>query len=123
MTSKPGPILGIDLGTTNSCVAVMDGGEARVLANREGSRTTPSVVAFVGDDILVGEAARQRASKDPAATVFAAKRLIGRKFAEVEAVRRGLPTPSSPRPTATPGPKSTAAAAHPARSPRRCSRT
>ncbi|MBK9753807.1 MAG: molecular chaperone DnaK [Nannocystis sp.] len=91
MTSKPGPILGIDLGTTNSCVAVMDGGEARVLANREGSRTTPSVVAFVGDDILVGEAARQRASKDPAATVFAAKRLIGRKFAEVEAVRRGLP--------------------------------
>jgi molecular chaperone DnaK len=88
---SPGPILGIDLGTTNSCVAVMDGGEARVLANREGSRTTPSVVAFVGDDILVGEAARQRAGSDPSATVFAAKRLIGRKFLDVAPLRRIFP--------------------------------
>jgi molecular chaperone DnaK len=91
MTSKPGPILGIDLGTTNSCAAVMDGGEARVLANAEGSRTTPSVVAFVGADTLVGEAARQRASKDPASTIFAVKRLIGRKLADVDELRRMLP--------------------------------
>ena len=86
-----GPILGIDLGTTNSCVAVMDGGEARVLANREGSRTTPSVVAFLEHETLVGEAARQRAATDPGATIFAAKRLIGRKFADLAALRRILP--------------------------------
>ena len=86
-----GPILGIDLGTTNSCAAVMDGGEPRVLANAEGSRTTPSVVAYVGDEILVGEPARAQAGKDPAATVFAAKRLIGRKFADVGDLRRLLP--------------------------------
>ncbi len=87
----PGPILGIDLGTTNSCVAVMDSGVVRVLANREGSRTTPSVVAFVGDEILVGEAARQRVSGDPSAAIFAAKRLIGRKFVHVEPLRRIFP--------------------------------
>ena len=86
-----GPILGIDLGTTNSCAAVMDGGEPRVLANAEGSRTTPSVVAYIGDEILVGEAARAQAGKDPTATVFAAKRLIGRKFADVGDLRRLLP--------------------------------
>jgi molecular chaperone DnaK len=77
------PILGIDLGTTNSCVAVMDGGEVRVLANAEGSRTTPSVVAFVGDEVLVGQAAAPRRSRIPRPTIFAAKRLIGRKFADL----------------------------------------
>jgi len=86
-----GPILGIDLGTTNSCAAIMDGGEPRVLANAEGSRTTPSVVAYVGAQTLVGEAARAQAGEDPAATVFAAKRLIGRKFADVGDLRRLLP--------------------------------
>ena len=90
-TAAAGPILGIDLGTTNSCAAVMDGGEPRVLANAEGSRTTPSVVAFAGEDTLVGEAARQYAIKDPAATVSAAKRLIGRKFADLDDLRRMLP--------------------------------
>jgi len=58
------PILGIDLGTTNSCAAIMDGGDVRVLANAEGSRTTPSVVAFVGDEVLVGQAARDHGIKD-----------------------------------------------------------
>ena len=88
---RGGPIVGIDLGTTNSCAAILDGGEPRVLANAEGSRTTPSVVAFVGPDILVGEAARHQAGKDPAAVIFAAKRLIGRKFADLAELRRTLP--------------------------------
>jgi len=77
------PILGIDLGTTNSCAAIMDGGDVRVLANAEGSRTTPSVVAFVGDEVLVGQAARDHGIKDPGATIFAAKRLIGRRFTDL----------------------------------------
>ncbi len=89
--TRAGPILGIDLGTTNSCAAVLDGGEPRVLANAEGSRTTPSVVAFLGDEILVGEAARHHAGKEPTAVVSAAKRLIGRKFADVADLRRTLP--------------------------------
>jgi molecular chaperone DnaK len=85
------PILGIDLGTTNSCAAVMDGADVRVLVNAEGSRTTPSVVAFFGDEILVGQAARHHAVKDPAATVFAVKRLIGRRFADCAELRATLP--------------------------------
>ena len=85
------PILGIDLGTTNSCAAVMDGGEVRVLANAEGSRTTPSVVAFVGDQVLVGHAARHHGVKDPTATIFAAKRLIGRRFADLADILPTLP--------------------------------
>ncbi len=95
--SRTGPILGIDLGTTNSCAAIMEvsgaaeSGAPRVITNSEGSRTTPSVVAYLSDDILVGEAARAHAGKDPAATVFAAKRLIGRKFADVGDLRRLLP--------------------------------
>ena len=88
---RGGPIVGIDLGTTNSCAAVLDGGEPRVLANAEGSRTTPSVVAFVGQDILVGDAARHQAGKDPASVISAAKRLIGRKFSDVAELRRTLP--------------------------------
>ena len=88
---RAGPILGIDLGTTNSCAAVMDGGEPRVLANAEGSRTTPSVVAFLADEILVGEAARHHAGKEPGAVISAAKRLIGRKFTDVAELRRTLP--------------------------------
>ncbi|HRU09811.1 MAG TPA: Hsp70 family protein, partial [Thermoanaerobaculia bacterium] len=74
-------IIGIDLGTTNSCVAVVEAVAPRVLANRDGSRTTPSIVAFAGDgDRLVGQIAKRQAITNPQNTVFAVKRLIGRKF-------------------------------------------
>ena len=81
-------VLGIDLGTTNSCVSVMEGGAPQVLANREGSRTTSSIVAFAEDgDRLVGQIAKRQAITNPQNTVFAVKRLIGRKF-DSEEVRR-----------------------------------
>ena len=77
-------ILGIDLGTTNSCMAVMEGGEPTVLENSEGARTTPSVVAFSkSGERLVGQAAKRQAVTNPKNTIFSAKRLIGRKFAEL----------------------------------------
>ncbi len=76
-------IIGIDLGTTNSCVAVMEGGKARVIENAEGDRTTPSIVAFTKDDeVLVGQPAKRQAVTNPSNTLFAIKRLIGRKFDE-----------------------------------------
>ena len=76
-----GKIIGIDLGTTNSCVAVMEGDAARVLENSEGDRTTPSVVAFAQDDeVLVGQSAKRQAVTNPQNTLFAIKRLIGRRF-------------------------------------------
>jgi molecular chaperone DnaK len=76
-------IIGIDLGTTNSCVAVMDGGKPKVLENSEGDRTTPSVVAFTEDgEVLVGQSAKRQAVTNPHNTVFASKRLVGRKFDE-----------------------------------------
>jgi len=76
-------IIGIDLGTTNSCVAVMEGGEPRVIENAEGDRTTPSIVAFTKDDeVLVGQPAKRQAVTNPTNTLFAIKRLIGRKFSE-----------------------------------------
>ena len=75
-----GRVIGIDLGTTNSCVAVMDGNEARVIENSEGGRTTPSMVAFAdGDERLVGQAAKRQAVTNPEETIFAVKRLIGRR--------------------------------------------
>ncbi len=81
-------ILGIDLGTTNSCVAVVDPLAPRVLSNREGSRTTPSIVAFTEDgDRLVGQIAKRQAITNPRHTVFAVKRLIGRKFDDAEVQR------------------------------------
>ena len=74
-----GKIIGIDLGTTNSCVAIMEGGEPKVLVNEEGARTTPSVVAFTKDgERLVGQIAKRQAVTNPENTVFATKRLIGR---------------------------------------------
>ena len=80
-----GKIIGIDLGTTNSCVAVMEGGEARVIENAEGDRTTPSVVAFTDDgEVIVGAPAKRQAVTNPANTLFAIKRLIGRKFTDDE---------------------------------------
>src|SRR5690606_5744833 len=73
-------IIGIDLGTTNSCVAIMDGGKARVIENSEGDRTTPSVVAYTKDgEVLVGASAKRQAVTNPKNTFYAVKRLIGRK--------------------------------------------
>jgi len=77
--------IGIDLGTTNSCVAVFEGGDASVLENAEGGRTTPSVVAFTdSDDRLVGTAAKRQAVMNPENTIFSIKRFMGRKEAEVK---------------------------------------
>jgi molecular chaperone DnaK len=74
-------VIGIDLGTTNSCVAIMDGGKPRVIENSEGDRTTPSIVAFTKDDeVLVGQSAKRQAVTNPQNTLYAIKRLIGRKF-------------------------------------------
>jgi molecular chaperone DnaK len=87
-----GKILGIDLGTTNSCMAVMEGGEATVLENSEGKRTTPSVVAFgKGGERLVGDAAKRQAVTNPANTVYSTKRFIGRKFSEVAEESKRMP--------------------------------
>ena len=72
-------IIGIDLGTTNSCVALMEGSQAKVLENAEGTRTTPSVVSF-SDERLTGDPAKRQAVTNPTNTIFAVKRLIGRKF-------------------------------------------
>ncbi len=80
-----GKIIGIDLGTTNSCVAVMEGGKPRVIENSEGDRTTPSIVAFTDDgEVLVGQPAKRQAVTNPKNTLFAIKRLIGRKFEDEE---------------------------------------
>ena len=86
-------IIGIDLGTTNSCVAVVDVTTPQVISNREGSRTTPSVVGFTEDgDRLVGQIAKRQAITNPFNTVFAIKRLIGRKYDSSELIeRRGAP--------------------------------
>ncbi len=85
-------ILGIDLGTTNSCMAVMEGGEPTVLENSEGARTTPSVVAFSkSGERLVGQAAKRQAVTNPKNTIFSAKRLIGRKFAELTEADKRMP--------------------------------
>jgi len=79
-----GKIIGIDLGTTNSCVAVMEGASARVIENSEGDRTTPSVVAFKDNEVVVGATAKRQAVTNPKNTFYAVKRLIGRKFTDAE---------------------------------------
>ena len=85
-----GRIIGIDLGTTNSCVAVMEGGKPKVIENAEGDRTTPSIVAFGNDDeVLVGQPAKRQAVTNPSDTLFAVKRLIGRRYDE-KAVQKDI---------------------------------
>ncbi|MFZ5537780.1 MAG: Hsp70 family protein, partial [Pseudomonadota bacterium] len=82
-----GKIIGIDLGTTNSCVAIIEGGQPKVIENSEGARTTPSVVAFTKDgEVIVGQPAKRQAVTNPQNTLYAVKRLIGRRFEE-EAVQ------------------------------------
>lgn len=86
-------VIGIDLGTTNSCVAIMDGSQPRVIENSEGARTTPSIVAFTENERLVGQPAKRQAVTNPSNTVFAVKRLIGRRLtdAEVEKDKKLVP--------------------------------
>ena len=87
-----GKIIGIDLGTTNSCVAIMEGGEPKVLVNEEGARTTPSVVAFTKDgDRLVGQIAKRQAVTNPENTIYSAKRFIGRRYEEVQSELKLIP--------------------------------
>jgi molecular chaperone DnaK len=81
--TKKGRIIGIDLGTTNSCVAIMEGGVPKVIASAEGTRTTPSVVAFKGAERLVGIPAKRQAVTNPENTITSSKRFIGRKYKEV----------------------------------------
>ena len=84
MSQKKSKIIGIDLGTTNSCVAVMEGGQAKVIANAEGTRTTPSIVAYKGAERLVGIPAKRQAVTNPERTIYSSKRFIGRKASEVQ---------------------------------------
>jgi molecular chaperone DnaK len=82
-------IIGIDLGTTNSCVAIVENGTPKVIENSEGARTTPSIVAYTSDEILVGASAKRQAVTNPKNTIYASKRLIGRKFQE-QAVQKDI---------------------------------
>jgi len=87
-----GKVIGIDLGTTNSCVAVMEGGDPKVIANAEGFRTTPSVVAFTkSGERLVGLVARRQAVTNPKNTIYSIKRFMGRKYAEVQSEMKLVP--------------------------------
>jgi molecular chaperone DnaK len=86
---KMSKVIGIDLGTTNSCVAVIENGIPKVIENSEGARTTPSIIAYANDEILVGASAKRQAVTNPKNTIYAAKRLIGRKFKE-QAVQKDI---------------------------------
>ena len=88
---KKSKIIGIDLGTTNSCVAVMEGGQPKVIANAEGSRTTPSVVAYKGNERIVGIPAKRQAVTNPENTIYSSKRFIGRKYNEVLSEIKNVP--------------------------------
>ena len=85
-------IIGIDLGTTNSVVSVMEGGEVKVIANQDGARTTPSVVAFTNNgEVLVGEPAKRQAITNPENTIYSAKRFMGRRHDEVKSEEKIVP--------------------------------
>ncbi|MEK7528698.1 MAG: Hsp70 family protein, partial [Patescibacteria group bacterium] len=84
-------IIGIDLGTTNSCVAFMEGGEAKVIPSSEGMNTTPSVVGFKGSERVVGIPAKRQAVTNPENTVFSAKRFIGQNYDEVKTIAERMP--------------------------------
>jgi len=87
-----GKVIGVDLGTTNSVVAIMEGGEVKIIANEEGARTTPSVVAYGKDDeVMVGQVARRQATTNPENTIFSAKRFMGRRFDEVSEETKRVP--------------------------------
>jgi len=86
---KMSKIIGIDLGTTNSCVAIVEAGNPKVIENSEGARTTPSIVAYTNDEVLVGASAKRQSVTNPKNTIYAAKRLIGRKFKE-QAVQKDI---------------------------------
>src|SRR3989338_3362738 len=86
-----GKMIGIDLGTTNSVVAVMEGGEPKIIHNEEGQRTTPSVVAFQDENVLIGQPAKRQAVTNPERTVYSIKRFMGRKFEEVPEEIRIVP--------------------------------
>src|SRR5579862_9303228 len=88
---KKSRIIGIDLGTTNSCVAIMEGGTPKVIANAEGTRTTPSVVSYKGDERLAGIPAKRQAITNPERTIYSAKRFIGRKHSEVADETKHVP--------------------------------
>src|SRR3954451_2696104 len=92
MADKSDVIIGIDLGTTNSVVAVMEGGEVKVIANQEGNRLTPSVVAFTDKgERLVGDPAQLQAITNPRRTIYSIKRFMGRRHSEVEAEEKLVP--------------------------------
>ena len=112
-------VIGIDLGTTNSCVAVMEGGKPKVIENAEGARTTPSIVAFAKDgERLIGQPAKRQAVTNPDNTIFAVKRLIGRRFDDPMTKKDMSSSPTtSPRVrTATPGSRPVARIIRPRRS-------
>ncbi len=116
-----GKVIGIDLGTTNSCVAMMEGKSPRVIENAEGMRTTPSIVAFTDDgERLVGQPAKRQAVTNPEKTIFAVKRLIGRRYDDpmVEKDKKLVPYKIvQARRTAMPGSRRTARPIRPRRSP------
>ena len=115
-----GKVIGIDLGTTNSCVAVMEGKTPKVIENAEGMRTTPSIVAFTDDgERLVGQPAKRQAVTNPEKTIFAVKRLIGRRYDDpmVEKDKKLVPYKISKARMAMPGSKKTASNIRPRRSP------
>lgn len=91
MTKKQKKIIGIDLGTTNSCVAIMEGGTAKVIANAEGTRTTPSIVSYKDGEVFVGIPAKRQAVTNPEKTLFSTKRFIGRKYSEVVSEMKTVP--------------------------------
>ena len=118
-------VIGIDLGTTNSCVAVMEGKTPKVIENAEGMRTTPSIVAFTDEgERLVGQPAKRQAVTNPERTIFAVKRLIGRRYDDpmVEKDKKLVPYKIVRAAMATPGSRSRARAIRPRRFPPSCCR-